>query len=135
VNDFNAYRVSKGLSVVAWDSRLGAVALAHSQDMVDNNYFSHTDLNGLSPGDRMRAAGVVLSYWGENIAGPPWQPGETPLQRWLSDTAHKTNIENPIWTHEGVGEVNGMWTQDLADEVTGASVIIPIAPAKTQPTN
>ena len=43
------------------------VAGAHSQDMLDNNYFSHTNLAGQSPSDRAIAAGYP-TWVGENIA-------------------------------------------------------------------
>ena len=38
---------------------------AHSQDMLDNDYFSHTNLSGQSPTNRANAAGYPSSI-GEN---------------------------------------------------------------------
>ena len=40
---------------------------AHSQDMLNRDYFSHTNLDGQSPSDRARAAGYPTGV-GENIA-------------------------------------------------------------------
>jgi hypothetical protein len=53
---------------LAWDPRLVAAAQQHSQNMNDLNYFAHTDLSGLDPGQRMTAAGYSWVSWGESIA-------------------------------------------------------------------
>jgi len=50
------------------DDEIAKVARAHSEDMVLNNYFSHTNLQGESPFDRMKKAGISYSSAGENIA-------------------------------------------------------------------
>jgi Dockerin type I domain/Cysteine-rich secretory protein family len=40
----------------------------HSQDMLDNNYFEHINLQGKNPGARIADTGYVASTWAENIA-------------------------------------------------------------------
>ena len=132
VTQLNAYRASKGLSVLIWDSRVAAVAQAHSQDMIDRNYFGHTDPDGLTPPDRLRAAGIVFTDWGENIAGNAWTGTEV-LQRWLNSPGHLANIEFPNFTHHGVGLVSGMWTHMFVNENTGSSAVISTNSSKTQP--
>jgi len=44
------------------------VALLHSQEMAENNYFNHTDLSGGTVADRAHAGGVRFKVVGENIA-------------------------------------------------------------------
>ncbi len=44
------------------------VAAAHSQDMIDRDFFAHTNPDGKNPGARIAAAGYSAWYWGENIA-------------------------------------------------------------------
>jgi uncharacterized protein YkwD len=48
-------------------SELRCAARKHSKDMVDRDYFSHTNPDGWGPGQRLNAAGYS-GAWGENIA-------------------------------------------------------------------
>ena len=64
----NQARKQQGLSALTLDSSLSAVAQAHSDDMAKNNFFSHTNLKGQSPFDRLKNAGVNYQTAGENIA-------------------------------------------------------------------
>jgi hypothetical protein len=61
---------------LAWDPELIDAAQAHSQDMNDNNYFSHTSPGGEDPGDRITAAGYDWTSWGESIAAGYTTPAE-----------------------------------------------------------
>ena len=42
----NARRAAAGVSELFMDNRVRAVARAHSQDMADNDYFAHNNLDG-----------------------------------------------------------------------------------------
>ena len=64
----NAIRVQKGLSVLTWDEKVAQTARKHSIDMAMNKYFSHIDLKGHSPFDRMDADGISYIRAGENLA-------------------------------------------------------------------
>lgn len=64
----NAARVTHGLSVLNWEEPVRETARDHSQDMADNNYFSHTNLNGQSPFDRMTEDNISYRMAGENLA-------------------------------------------------------------------
>lgn len=64
----NAARVSHGLSVLNWEEPVRETARDHSQDMADHNYFSHTNLNGQSPFDRMTEDNITYRMAGENLA-------------------------------------------------------------------
>lgn len=63
----NQARASAGVCALTLDPRLTAAAQGHADDMAANNYFSHTSLDGRSPWDRLRDAGVSYGYAGENI--------------------------------------------------------------------
>jgi uncharacterized protein YkwD len=105
----NAHRISLGLPALVWDSRLAAVAQAHSRDMFDRHYFSHTSPDGRSTWDRLAARGVTYSRAGENIA---WGQGtgRAVLTAWLRSPGHRANIENGSYTRHGVGRVGTYWT-------------------------
>lgn len=54
----NSQRNNHGLSSLSYDSTISKIARSHSEDMAENNYFSHDDLQGLGPSDR----GFVYGY-------------------------------------------------------------------------
>ncbi|PLT33425.1 CAP domain-containing protein [Bacillus sp. V5-8f] len=64
----NATRVNHNLSILNWDSHVRETARKHSADMAKNQYFSHTNLEGESPFDRMEDDGVRFMTAGENLA-------------------------------------------------------------------
>lgn len=64
----NAARAREGLSPYKPHQQLDKIAFAHSADMVENNYFSHTGLNGDSVLERALAADIDCSAVGENLA-------------------------------------------------------------------
>jgi uncharacterized protein YkwD len=105
----NAHRVSLGLSPLVWDSRAAAVAQAHSRDMFNRHYFSHTSLDGRSTWDRLAERGITYSQAGENLA---WgqDTGSAVLTGWLGSPGHRANIENGSYTRHGVGKVGTYWT-------------------------
>jgi hypothetical protein len=53
---------------LAMNKILLSIAQAHSQNMYSQNYFSHTDPNGMTPFDRMTNAGYDYVLAGENMA-------------------------------------------------------------------
>ena len=106
----NEHRNGEGCDPLAWHNGAAAVAHAHSTDMRDRDFFSHTNPDGESPFDRMDAAGVSWSGMaGENIA---WGTGsgDQAFDMWINSAGHRANIENCSYTHHGVGLVEGRWT-------------------------
>lgn len=111
----NAEREKYGLSPLKWSDDLAAVATAHSQDMIDRNYFDHYTPEGLSPGDRLHEAGISFSVMCENIAAGQATP-EDVVEGWMNSPGHRANILNERVTELGVGYVEGgyygtYWTQ------------------------
>ncbi|MFT5435273.1 MAG: hypothetical protein ACI9OJ_005990, partial [Myxococcota bacterium] len=64
----NADRARFGLPALIRDSELDGVALDHSLDMRDNNFFGHWSENSGTPGDRLAAVGYRAVTHGENVA-------------------------------------------------------------------
>ena len=98
----NNVRLDAGSGPVAYDSRLDAAAQAHADDMLDNNYFSHTGLNGSSVSDRVRAAGYNYRALGENIAAG-YQSEESVMAGWVGSPGHQANNINPNFEDFGLG--------------------------------
>lgn len=113
VQDFvtlmNNHRVSVGCAPLEWHGEVADVALAHSRDMIERDFFAHTNPDGASPFDRLNYAEIAWSGGAENIAyGYP--TGEAVLEGWLNSPGHRTNIENCSLTHHGVGLEGTHWT-------------------------
>lgn len=104
----NAHRAQIGCGPLRWDRPTAGVAQAHAEDMVRRDYFSHTSPDGLSPCDRLRAAGITYLAAAENIAfGYP--TAEAVLQGWLNSEGHRRNLENCRYNAHGVGLRSGKW--------------------------
>ena len=95
---------------IVWNDTLAQVAEKHSKEMSDNNYFSHTGLNGSSPGDRMKDADYYWSTYGENIANG-YTDEEAVIEGWLKSPGHCKNIMNGNFKEMGVGKSGEYWTQ------------------------
>lgn len=93
------------VAALGWNDSLFAAAAAHSQDMAQRNYFSHTSPEGKSAGDRMLLAGYRFSAWGENIAAG--QPSvNVVMAGWLASEGHCRNIMNTVFTEIAVACVS-----------------------------
>ena len=105
----NQHRKKIGCSSLVWDERIAAVAQAHSDDMVRNNFFAHTNKRGQNGFDRLNAASVPWTAAAENIAYGQPTPGEV-LTGWLNSPGHRRNIDNCRYTRHGVGLNATRWT-------------------------
>jgi len=98
----NATRVEFGLSALEWDDLVRETARKHSSDMATNNYFSHTNLAGESPFDRMMNDDIHFSVAGENLAY-----GQTSSvfahEGLMNSIGHRENILKSDFKQLGVG--------------------------------
>ena len=109
----NAVRSASGAPALTYNAQLDAAAQAHSQDMVANNYFSHTGRNGSTIRDRAVAAGYAPVWIGENIA--QGQANENlAMNGWISSPGHQENNVRPQFREFGLGRAgtgsNTTWT-------------------------
>lgn len=109
----NTVRTHFGLQPLADNAKLDAVALAHSRDMVANNYFEHTSPSGETVTDRDTAAGYFAgaSTWtiGENLAAGTREL-TTPLATvigWFWSPEHRANMLTREYRDSGIGVVPG----------------------------
>ena len=113
----NKVRAQYGLSQLKWADDLAAVARAHSRDMINRKFFSHDNPDGLSPFDRMKAAGISYRTAAENIAYGQKTP-EAVMNAWMNSSGHRANILNANVKEIGVGaaaDSSGTiyWTQEF----------------------
>jgi len=108
------------------------VAQAHSQDMVDRGFFSHTNPDGESPFDRLAEAGIAYAAAGENIAYG-YSTASSVLAAWLGSSGHRANIEYAGYTHHGVGLVGTYWTHVFLRPSTPAAAPMAAGAGPTPP--
>ena len=108
----NVERTKRGLSALEADWQLSRVARYKSQDMHDNNYFSHTSPTSGAPFQMMKSFGFSYRSAGENIARGQRTPAAV-VNAWMNSSGHRANILNASFTHIGVGYVadGHYWTQ------------------------
>ena len=108
----NEQRKANGLAPLTLSSELSNVARIKSQDMHDNNYFSHTSPTYGSPFDMLKSFGVSYRSAGENIA-MGYATAEAVVSAWMNSAGHRANILNASYTQIGVGYVadGNYWTQ------------------------
>lgn len=100
------------VGIVSWNTQLETAAQAHAADMSKNNYFSHTGLDGSTPGTRITAAGYTWRGYGENIA-KGYTSEQAVMNAWLQSEGHCKNIMNANFKEVGVALVNGYWVQEF----------------------
>ena len=100
----NTQRKAYGLPELSFDSELQRVAKAKAQDLVANNYFSHTSPTYGSPFDMMKSFGITYKTAGENIAGNSSLFGA--VDAWMNSTGHRENILNNAYNYTGIGIVD-----------------------------
>lgn len=98
----NAIRAEAGLPALRFDPALSAAADKHSRDMAEKNYFSHTQPDGDTLGDRVRDEGYNYGRAGENIAAGYRTP-EDVVEGWMNSSGHRANILNANFEEIGVG--------------------------------
>lgn len=116
----NAERATAGLPPLVLDERLNAAAQSHAEDMLLHSYYSHTSLQGTSPGDRVRRSGYTPRLVGENIARGALTVSEA-MDNWMASREHRNNLLHPGFTDLGVGVAVGknsvgytvLWVQDF----------------------
>jgi uncharacterized protein YkwD len=142
----NEKRTANGREPLEWSDDLSRLARAHSQDMVDRDFYSHTNPDGQSPSDRGQEMGTsctaVLDSQarfgvGENIAKVAvWngaranRPGgeykydwktadkiaEDLVQGWMDSPGHRRNILEEGYGAEGLGVALEITTSPGGDE-------------------
>ena len=101
----NQQRSQNGLSPLKIDYEVQKVARIKAQDMVNNNYFSHTSPTYGSPFNMLNNFKVSYRTAGENIAGN--SSNSAAVTAWMNSSGHKANILNSSFNYTGIGVING----------------------------
>lgn len=100
----NKQRTNNGLAALKNDSEVQRVARIKAQDMVDNNYFSHTSPTYGSPFDMLKSFKISYKTAGENIAGN--SSNSSAVTAWMNSSGHKANILSSNFNYTGIGVVS-----------------------------
>ncbi len=105
---------------VTWSCTLKSAAQGHSEDMGENNFFSHTGSDGLRVSHRVDAVDYDWMMVGENIAAG-FNSAESVVNGWLNSPGHCATVMNPAYTetatalHLPVGsDYSTYWTMIMA---------------------
>jgi uncharacterized YkwD family protein len=101
----NAERKKAGLGALKINKALMRMAHEKAQDIVANNYFSHTSPVFGSPFDMIMAWQIAFRAAGENIVGISTVTDG--LIALMDSPGHRMNILNNQYTEIGVGVVEG----------------------------
>jgi uncharacterized YkwD family protein len=101
----NEARSQNNVPPLEADLSLTNVARIKSQDMIDNNYFSHNSPTYGSPFDMMKSFNINYVQGGENIAGNRDVPAAH--EALMNSPGHRKNILSPDFTHIGIGIQGG----------------------------
>ena len=116
----NAARGTHGVSPqLGWDAHLARIARAHSEDMTGRGYFRHSNLEGLSPTDRAKAAGYSFREagcygLGENLTIVLEHPSLEHMSAkavlsWMGSPGHRMNLLDTGYERTGIGASFGSW--------------------------
>lgn len=105
---------------LSWNCKLTDAARAHSEDMVELEFFSHTGPEGLGTGERVDERNYSWSAVGENIAAGQNSVDQV-VDGWLSSPGHCANIMRAEFTEMGAAKIEApgskyspLWTQVFA---------------------
>ncbi|MBI5466254.1 MAG: hypothetical protein HY974_03120 [Candidatus Kerfeldbacteria bacterium] len=102
----NQTRKNLNLRELAVNAKLAQAAEAKAEDIITNQYFSHTSPSGVTPWDWLGQAGYDYLYAGENLA-VHYTSAEAVAEGWLASPTHRANIVSPRYTEIGVGVLSG----------------------------
>jgi len=101
----NAERRARGLAPLKWCDRCADVARRHSRNMYRGGFFSHEDLDGDDPFDRMVDARIAYGAAGENLAlAPTVEEAHAGL---MKSPDHRANILRARFEQLGIGIYEG----------------------------
>lgn len=95
-------RQREGVPPLVWDDEVARLARKHSEDMQENQFFSHTNLEGLSPFDRFDREGIAFYQAGENLAVGQFHPIFA-HEALMNSAGHRRNMLAPGFERLGTG--------------------------------
>lgn len=127
----NQIRAENGLNLLKLNDNLRQATLLHNQDMITNNFFNHTGINGSNPAMRACQQGFAPYPWGEcyiaeNIAAGQSTPEEV-VASWMESPSHREHLLNPEFRELGIGySTGGQWQHYWTLKLGAQPMVLPI---------
>ena len=102
----NTARKNNDIPVITRSRLLKEAAQKKAEDMLENEYFAHTNPSGKTPWDFIDETGYKYMYAGENLA-IHFDSAESVLDGWMISPGHRKNILNEKYTEMGIGIAHG----------------------------
>lgn len=102
----NSARIKSGLNPLHENTKLAQAAQAKADDMIKNDYFSHTSPKGVEPWYWIKQAGYQYKAAGENLA-INYTDATNQHNAWMKSETHRANIMNTRYQDIGVAVVKG----------------------------
>eukprot|EP00551_Chaetoceros_affinis_P016639 CAMPEP_0203713038 /NCGR_PEP_ID=MMETSP0091-20130426/70354_1 /ASSEMBLY_ACC=CAM_ASM_001089 /TAXON_ID=426623 /ORGANISM="Chaetoceros affinis, Strain CCMP159" /LENGTH=373 /DNA_ID=CAMNT_0050591045 /DNA_START=40 /DNA_END=1161 /DNA_ORIENTATION=- len=135
LDEVNAKRATAGTHALCYNDKVILAAEVHNQDMVNNNFFSHTGSDGSQPWDRLTTQGYTWSGVAENVAF-----GQTTVTQvmnaWMNSPGHRANILNSGYYHFGVAwdTTTNKWTQVFGNSNSESCMTLSTSSPTKKPT-
>ncbi|EHJ00845.1 SCP-like extracellular [Clostridium sp. DL-VIII] len=114
----NQKRSEAGIKPLTIDNTLVQVARYKSNDMIQNNFFDHTNPDGTKWTNWLQTIGYKYTTSGENIAYNTSDAAQL-FDQWWNSEGHRENMMNPSYTKVGIGVIYGngkyMGTQEFSN--------------------
>ena len=98
----NSQRLRDNEQSLTLNAELNAAAQAKAQDMVKNNYWSHTAPDGRTAWSFITASGYNYQTAGENLAYG-FSGAQSVIAGWMNSTEHRANMLNASYQNVGFG--------------------------------
>ncbi len=97
LHETNVYRMSRGLAPLSSHPALNDVAQSWSETMASQRHLQHNPSYVAGYPSSWRKAAENVGTFNQSVAARDM------LQAWLNSPSHRRNVENPEFTHVGVG--------------------------------
>ena len=103
LNLINQYRKIMGLNELKPLLELQEISKLKAEDIVENEYFSHTSPYLGTPFEMLQANGIDYIIAGENLAGNI--SPEKAVEAWINSTSHRDNILEEEFQYTGISVI------------------------------
>lgn len=104
----NSYRANLNLNELIPNARLTQAAVNKAQNLLAEQYFSHTSPTGKKFSQWIKEVNYKYFYVGENLA-IDFSNNQAIFQAWLDSPSHKENIIKPQYQEIGIAVLEGKY--------------------------
>lgn len=124
VTQINKQRSKEDLAPLRINKKLNMSAQAKSDDLILNDYYSHTSPSKIGLAHLIEDAGYRYRLAGENLVFHFFTAEEV-VQSWMNSPGHRKNIMNPLYFEVGVGITSGEFIYGIDTTMVSAHFAAP----------